>query len=90
MSIINDSSRRIIGESAPRQAVLRQVAQVLPTKATVLITGETGSRQHDASACRDEWSLYSGSPSSAQHRALRAYKRFNSPSQGGSLLPIHR
>ena len=40
--VINDSSRRIIGESAPIQAVLRQVAQVAPTKATVLITGETG------------------------------------------------
>ena len=42
MPVINDSSRRIIGESAPMQAVLRQVAQVSPTKATVLITGETG------------------------------------------------
>ena len=40
--VIDDSSRRIIGESAPMQAVLRQVAQVAPTKATVLITGETG------------------------------------------------
>ena len=38
----NDNSRRIIGESAPMQTVLRQVAQVAPTKATVLITGETG------------------------------------------------
>ena len=36
------NSRRIIGESAPMQTVLRQVAQVAPTKATVLITGETG------------------------------------------------
>ena len=42
MPVINNSSRRIIGESAPMQAVLRQVAQVSPTKATVLITGETG------------------------------------------------
>ena len=40
--VIDDSSRRIIGESAPMQAVLRQVAQVAPTKAIVLITGETG------------------------------------------------
>ena len=40
--VIDDSSRRIIGESAPMQVVLRQVAQVAPTKATVLITGETG------------------------------------------------
>ena len=40
--VISDSSRRIIGESAPMQVVLRQVAQVAPTKATVLITGETG------------------------------------------------
>ena len=40
--VTNDNSRRIIGESAPMQAVLRQVAQVAPTKATVLITGETG------------------------------------------------
>ena len=42
MPVINDISRRIIGESAPMQAALRQVAQVAPTKATVLITGETG------------------------------------------------
>ena len=42
MPIVNDRSRRIIGESAPMQAVLRQVEQVAPTKATVLITGETG------------------------------------------------
>ena len=42
MPVINDKSRRIIGESAPMQMVLRQVAQVAPTKATVLITGETG------------------------------------------------
>ena len=42
MPLINDSSRRIIGASAPMQAVLRQVAQVSPTKATVLVTGETG------------------------------------------------
>ena len=40
--VTSDSSRRIIGESAPMQAVLRQVEQVAPTKATVLITGETG------------------------------------------------
>ena len=40
--VTSDSSRRIIGESEPMQAVLRQVAQVAPTKATVLITGETG------------------------------------------------
>ncbi|MDE0087791.1 MAG: sigma 54-interacting transcriptional regulator [Candidatus Poribacteria bacterium] len=40
--LTNDNSRRIIGESAPMQVVLRQVAQVAPTKATVLITGETG------------------------------------------------
>ena len=40
--VIGDNSRRIIGESAPMQAVLRQVEQVAPTKATVLITGETG------------------------------------------------
>lgn len=40
--VIGDSSRRIIGASAPMQAVLRQVEQVAPTKATVLITGETG------------------------------------------------
>ena len=40
--VTNDSSRRIIGESASMRTVLRQVAQVAPTKATVLITGETG------------------------------------------------
>ena len=40
--VIGDSSRRIIGESTPMRAVLRQVEQVAPTKATVLITGETG------------------------------------------------
>ncbi len=40
--VISNNSRRIIGESAPMQVVLRQVAQVAPTKATVLITGETG------------------------------------------------
>ncbi len=32
----------IIGESEPMQTVWRQVAQVAPTNATVLITGETG------------------------------------------------
>ena len=40
--VISDNSRRIIGESTPMQVVLRQVAQVAPTNATVLITGETG------------------------------------------------
>ena len=40
--VTDDNSQRIIGESAPMQVVLRQVAQVAPTKATVLITGETG------------------------------------------------
>ena len=40
--VTSDSSRRIIGKSEPMQTVLRQVAQVAPTKATVLITGETG------------------------------------------------
>ena len=40
--VISDNSRRIIGESEPMQVVLRQVAQVAPTKATVLVTGETG------------------------------------------------
>lgn len=40
--VISDNSQHIIGESAPMQVVLRQVAQVAPTKATVLITGETG------------------------------------------------
>ena len=40
--VVGANSRRIIGESAPMQVVLRQVEQVAPTKATVLITGETG------------------------------------------------
>ncbi|MCY4553587.1 MAG: sigma 54-interacting transcriptional regulator [Candidatus Poribacteria bacterium] len=40
--VISDNSRRIIGESAPMEVVLRQVGQVAPTHATVLITGETG------------------------------------------------
>ena len=40
--VVGDNSRRIIGESTPMQTVLRQVEQVAPTKATVLITGETG------------------------------------------------
>ena len=40
--VISDNPQRIIGESEPMQVVLRQVAQVAPTKATVLITGETG------------------------------------------------
>ena len=40
--VISDNSQRIIGESEPMQVVLRQAAQVAPTKATVLITGETG------------------------------------------------
>ena len=40
--VTSDNSERIIGESAPMQVVLRQVAQVSPTKATVLVTGETG------------------------------------------------
>lgn len=42
MPITNDKSRPIIGESEPMQVVLRLVQQVAPTKATVLITGETG------------------------------------------------
>ena len=42
MPVTDANSRPIIGESAPMQAVLRQVEQVAPTKATVLITGETG------------------------------------------------
>ena len=42
MPATNEKPRRVIGESAPMQAVLRQVAQVAATKATVLITGETG------------------------------------------------
>ena len=53
--------RKIIGESAPMQAVLRQVAQVAPTKATVLITGETGVGKdviaeaiHDRSQRKDQ------------------------------------
>ena len=40
--VISDNSRRIIGESESMQVVLRQVAQVAPTNATVLVTGETG------------------------------------------------
>ena len=40
--ITNDTSRPIIGESEPMQEVFRLVQQVAPTKATVLITGETG------------------------------------------------
>lgn len=42
MPVTDNNSQRIIGESAPMQVVLRQVEQVAPTKATVLITGETG------------------------------------------------
>ena len=42
MSISNDRSQDIIAESESMQAVLRQVAQVAPTKVPVLITGETG------------------------------------------------
>ena len=42
MPVTDNNPQRIIGESAPMQVVLRQVEQVAPTKATVLITGETG------------------------------------------------
>ncbi len=42
MPVTDNNPQRIIGESAPMQVVLRQVKQVAPTKATVLITGETG------------------------------------------------
>lgn len=59
--VIGDSSRRIIGESAPMRTVLRQVEQVAPTKATVLITGETGVGKdviaeaiHESSPRRDK------------------------------------
>lgn len=38
----HSKSRPIIGESEPMQEVFRLVQQVAPTKATVLITGETG------------------------------------------------
>ncbi len=59
--VIGDSSRRIIGESASMRTVLRQVEQVAPTKATVLITGETGVGKdviaeaiHESSPRRDQ------------------------------------
>ena len=42
MPVTDNNPQRIIGESPPMQVVLRQVEQVAPTKATVLITGETG------------------------------------------------
>ncbi len=42
MSVPPENPVRIIGESESMQVVLRQIEQVAPTKATVLITGETG------------------------------------------------
>jgi len=42
MPITNDTSQPIIGESERMREVFRLVQQVAPTKATVLITGETG------------------------------------------------
>ena len=65
--VIGDSSRRIIGESAPMQAVLRQVEQVAPTKATVLITGETGVGKDVIAAA-----IHESSP-----RKKRAFKAVN-------------
>ncbi len=59
--VIGDSSLRIIGKSASMRTVLRQVEQVAPTKATVLITGETGVGKdviaqaiHESSPRRDK------------------------------------
>ena len=67
MPVINDSSRHIIGESAPMQAVLRQVAQVAPTKAIVLITGETGVGKDVIAQA-----IHEGSP-----RKIRPFKAVN-------------
>ena len=54
-------TRNIICESAQMQTILRHVKRVAPTKATVLITGETGVGKeiiaqaiHDSSPRRDE------------------------------------
>ena len=67
MPLTHDNSRRIIGESAPMQVVLRQVAQVAPTKATVLITGETGVGKDVIAQA-----IHEGSP-----RKNRAFKAVN-------------
>ena len=63
--VISDNSRRIIGESAPMQVVLRQVAQVAPTNATVLITGETGVGKDVIAQA-----IHEGSP--RKHKPLKA------------------
>ena len=63
--VTSDSSRRIIGESEPMQAVLRQVAQVAPTKVTVLITGETGVGKDVIAQA-----IHEGSP--RKHRPFKA------------------
>lgn len=63
--VISDNSRRIIGESAPMQVVLRQVAQVAPTNATVLITGETGVGKDVIAQA-----IHEGSP--RKHRPFKA------------------
>ncbi len=63
--VISDNSRRIIGESAPMEVVLRQVAQVAPTNATVLITGETGVGKDVIAQA-----IHEGSP--RKHRPFKA------------------
>ena len=90
--VIDDSSRRIIGESAPMQAVLRQVAQVAPTKATVLITGETGVGKdviaqaiHESSPRKTDFSKRSTAA-----RFIRTSFKVNSSGMKRVLLPVQQ
>ena len=58
---------QIIGRSAPLQAVLRDVQQVAPTDATVLILGETGTGKE----------LIARAIHAASRRAIRPFVRVN-------------
>lgn len=72
----NHDSREIVGQSAALRAVLREVAVVAPTTATVLIQGETGTgKELVARAIHD-----------ASPRRARAFVKINCAAIPGSLL----
>ena len=84
------SFENIVGNAAPMQAVFKTVAQIAPSRASVLITGETGTGKELIAAAIHERSPRAKGPFVKLHCAALAESLLESELFGHERGVVHR